>query len=516
MQAKFRKKLRSLSVTVPVLRDLRGSQLLPAAAESDAIVPTEGEEANPDRDDGGGNAAAGVSRLPPSAANAADARKREVSTSEADTAAAARRVPSMAAGLEDEDAPLEDPESPRARAPADVTSFASSGGGVGGGGGGGGGGAQGAAGVSGAEGTQAVDGGSDGDGDTAGEQAEASVALQEQTRGIAAELKEKGNALVKGGKHAEAVVLYDQSIRLWPDDPAVYTNRALCRLKAGDHAAAAADCRKCLEIDASFVRAHERLGAIYEAQKDPAAALREYEAGLAKQPGHAGCARGIKSLSSSAGLKKQAGAQPLTAAASGGGGGGGGGGQVKAPGAPTDGAAQGDCVAAAFAGFDVEVKTLAGRGRGVVARRALAAGALAVEARPMACVVHDKYSSTHCHFCFKPLAEQARVTCRAKCGGVVYCSKACAAADTVHTDGECQVLAAWQQQQQQQGAGSQTATRGLRLFMRLVYSYGADKRMAGLCDMLEGKPGAQDDANCRGMVRRCVASVQREGVVEIQ
>ena len=143
MKAKFRKKLRSLAVSVPVLRDLRGSQPFPTPAESDAIVvqdrfafPTpaesdaivspDGGDAKQGRDDGGGVAAAGASWPPPAGAPASDAGKRGVNTSEADAAAAARRVPSMAAGLEDEDAPLEDPQSPLARAPADVPSSVSS------------------------------------------------------------------------------------------------------------------------------------------------------------------------------------------------------------------------------------------------------------------------------------------------------------------------------------------------------------------------------------------------------
>ena len=108
----------------------------------------------------------------------------------------------------------------------------------------------------------------------------------------AAALKEQGNALVKQGKHPQARVLYDESIRLWPADPAVYTNRALCLLKAHEYDTAVGDCRACVELDASFVRAHERLCAVYEAQKDPAAALREYKARLAKDPGQEGCARG--------------------------------------------------------------------------------------------------------------------------------------------------------------------------------------------------------------------------------
>ena len=47
-----------------------------------------------------------------------------------------------------------------------------------------------------------------------------SLSLTGQTRAMAQELKEQGNVLVKQSKFAEALVLYDQSIALWDQDPA--------------------------------------------------------------------------------------------------------------------------------------------------------------------------------------------------------------------------------------------------------------------------------------------------------
>jgi hypothetical protein len=191
------------------------------------------------------------------------------------------------------------------------------------------------------------------------------------------------------------------------------------------------------------VRAHERLGAVYEAQKEPSAALREYKAGLAKEPAHAGCLQGVKRLGGGGGSGKQLPKQKQPPARA-----------TPHPHNPTPTAApptttppaplpKGAGIAAAFAGFDVEVRSLAGRGRGVVARRAMDAGDLVLDARPMSCVVSDKYSRTHCHACFQPLPPLASsaVSCRAKCGGVVYCCHRCCEADPLHAAGECQVLA---------------------------------------------------------------------------
>ena len=39
-------------------------------------------------------------------------------------------------------------------------------------------------------------------------------------------------------------------------------------MRTGDLDAAIADCRACIVIDATFVRAHERLGAIFEEQSN--------------------------------------------------------------------------------------------------------------------------------------------------------------------------------------------------------------------------------------------------------
>ncbi len=122
----------------------------------------------------------------------------------------------------------------------------------------------------------------------------------------AGELKENGNKFVKEGKYAQALMLYRQawssfeesgllfsshcwvssvesdfsgnvqSIKVWPSDPAVYTNSALCHMRTGDLDAAIADCRACLVIDGTFVRAHERLGAIFEEQSTFSAGTQFY------------------------------------------------------------------------------------------------------------------------------------------------------------------------------------------------------------------------------------------------
>lgn len=132
------------------------------------------------------------------------------------------------------------------------------------------------------------------------------IALEDKSRAMALELKENGNKFVKESKYAQALMLYRQawssfeesgllfsshcwvssvesdffgivqSIKVWPSDPAVYTNSALCHMRTGDLDAAIADCRACLVIDGTFVRAHERLGAIFQEQSNFSAGTQFY------------------------------------------------------------------------------------------------------------------------------------------------------------------------------------------------------------------------------------------------
>ena len=121
----------------------------------------------------------------------------------------------------------------------------------------------------------------------------------------------------------------------------------------------------------------------------------------------------------------------------------------------------------------------------------------------MGCVVSDKYATAVCHYCFRPLPLLTAMQVKCKGGGgscgVVYCQQQCADADVQHRPGggECQVLQAWEAQAK--ATGKPISTRGLRLFMRLVYAYGADEGLAQLAEMLEGDHGAEADAKMCGM-----------------
>ncbi|KAH9285562.1 RNA polymerase II-associated protein 3 [Echinococcus granulosus] len=87
--------------------------------------------------------------------------------------------------------------------------------------------------------------------------------------------KEQGNIRFKESKYEEAVVCYTSAIRLAPENPILYSNRALALCKLGRFASAEADCSTALTIDPKLVkalywRAHARkaLGKLEEAASD--------------------------------------------------------------------------------------------------------------------------------------------------------------------------------------------------------------------------------------------------------
>ncbi|XP_028414819.1 sperm-associated antigen 1-like [Dendronephthya gigantea] len=73
-------------------------------------------------------------------------------------------------------------------------------------------------------------------------------------------LKETGNALVKKGKHEEAIKSYTDCIKLCPEEVAIYTNRALCYLQLTKYDLAEADCNTALKIQSENIKAFFRRG----------------------------------------------------------------------------------------------------------------------------------------------------------------------------------------------------------------------------------------------------------------
>jgi thioredoxin len=79
-----------------------------------------------------------------------------------------------------------------------------------------------------------------------------------------AEAKERGNALYKSGKFADAVKAYDESLAIDPSVASVYANKAAALSGQGRrfHAQAMEACVAAVALDPGYARAKTRLGAL--------------------------------------------------------------------------------------------------------------------------------------------------------------------------------------------------------------------------------------------------------------
>ena len=101
------------------------------------------------------------------------------------------------------------------------------------------------------------------------------------------------------------------------------------------------------------------------------------------------------------------------------------------------------------------------RGRHLRARRALREGDVVMTCDPLVCAVHDRHAERACAFCYRDV-DGGGVRCDA-CDAALYCGRRCRAADTSHV-GECALA-----RRAKTDPRLSSATRGLRLFLRLLY-----------------------------------------------
>lgn len=69
-------------------------------------------------------------------------------------------------------------------------------------------------------------------------------------------LKEQGNEYFKAGQYKEAESYYGQAISIRSNDPKLFQNRALTRIRLSDWPGAETDSRKAIELDLSSMKAH--------------------------------------------------------------------------------------------------------------------------------------------------------------------------------------------------------------------------------------------------------------------
>lgn len=73
--------------------------------------------------------------------------------------------------------------------------------------------------------------------------------------------RSKAAVLFKAGKYEEAVAAYSASLRLQPEQPVVWANRAAAQLKLGRPAEAEADCNEAIDRDPGCVAGPQGCGA---------------------------------------------------------------------------------------------------------------------------------------------------------------------------------------------------------------------------------------------------------------
>lgn len=69
-------------------------------------------------------------------------------------------------------------------------------------------------------------------------------------------LKEQGNEYFKAGQYKEAEDFYSQAISVRSNDPKIFQNRALSRIRLSDWRGAESDSRKAIELDQESMKAH--------------------------------------------------------------------------------------------------------------------------------------------------------------------------------------------------------------------------------------------------------------------
>ena len=101
-----------------------------------------------------------------------------------------------------------------------------------------------------------------------------------------------GNEKFKAQQYKEAIDLYTDALKRNPKAHAVMSNRAAAYMKMGAYDEAEKDCKKCLDVEPTFVKAVVRLAHIYFFRKEFHKAMVEYQKGLDMDPTNEECKSG--------------------------------------------------------------------------------------------------------------------------------------------------------------------------------------------------------------------------------
>lgn len=108
--------------------------------------------------------------------------------------------------------------------------------------------------------------------------------------------KQKGNDAFKEGKFDEALQYYNTAISHDAGQASLYSNRAACWAKKGEHEKALTDAEKCIALDPNFTKAYTRKGhALFYLKRFDEAEI-AFSDGLKVDPTSEACQRGLEDI----------------------------------------------------------------------------------------------------------------------------------------------------------------------------------------------------------------------------
>nr|XP_010910794.1 U-box domain-containing protein 70 isoform X1 [Elaeis guineensis] len=124
--------------------------------------------------------------------------------------------------------------------------------------------------------------------------------------GGGAALKDQGNEFFKAGNHLKAAALYTQAIKLEPNNPTLYSNRAAAFLHLVKLSKALADAEMTITLKPQWEKGYFRKGCILEAMERYDDAVAAFQVALQYNPQSVEISKKIKRLTQLAREKKRA------------------------------------------------------------------------------------------------------------------------------------------------------------------------------------------------------------------